>query len=352
MNSITDQRILHIVNDKATAKCLAEVGLGGDILVWQDALYEGPVSSDEIDKLAVLRAQYFAARDYGSYAQIEQAYLRRNTLLKSFMSYNEVVLWFDHDLFGQLQLAQLLAWFNAQDTGRVLISLIQLALLTAGRITPRLSQVSLPQLTQLFHARTEVTAQQATIYQAAWNALTSNTPERLTAFCPKDMSNVPFIKNAFTRLAQEYPSKATGLSRTEYLIIDAVKSKNTTIESIFAYVQQKEPVAFMSKSIFEHHLQCLVNAKHPALQVQTLKQETVLEIDNEESQSESTVAIENTIVTDYAINVTRYTNQVFNKWIDWVQVNGINRWIGGVHLNEGVIWRYDPVSRQLHKTYV
>lgn len=348
MSVISDLKILHIVNDAATASSLRAADVPGDVLVWQDALYEGPVAAfKDIDKLAKTRAKYFAARGYGTYIDIENAYLKRNEQLRKFKDYSEVVLWFDHDLFGQLQFVQLVSWFNGVDSNSTEISHIHLEYLTTGRVTPRLPQLSESQVLRMFNSRTELTVQQANICQAAWNAFTAPAPHLLTSFYPRDMSTLPFLKNAFARLAKEYPAKDTGLSRTQYLIVDAVKNKNFSEDDIFNYVQRKEPVAFISKVIFHHHFESLLNAQYPLLQKVVLAEEKALETAGYESEP-----IENTVVKDYSIRFTKYTNQVLNKWSDWVQLNGINRWIGGVHLAEGSIWRYDFVTRRLNKTYV
>lgn len=347
MTNLSDEKILHVLNDAAGASRVAESGIPGDTLIWQDALYEGPVTeAEDIDKLAKVRARYFADKGYGLYGEIEKAYLSRNKQLKTYKNYDEIVLWFDHDLFGQLQLAQLVAWFNVQDTGWAAICQIHPEQISKGRLVPRLSHLSQSQALQLFGTRSELTLQQSEICQTAWSAFTSSKPGALTAVFPEDLSTMPFIKNAFFRLIQEYPSKQTGLSRTEFLIIDAVKKKHFDEDSIFAYLQEKEPIAFISKNIFQHRLAGLLGATYPILKKEVIEQETVLEFSDESTEPE-----ENTIVQEYYIKTTQHANQILNRWSDWVQMNGIDRWVGGVHLQEGSIWRYDPVTRKLNKTY-
>ncbi len=348
MNKPVDSSLLHVVNDAVTASNLQEAGVPGTVLVWQDALYEGPVTEfDDLDKLATIRARFFADRGYGAYRDIESAYRMRNAELKAFHRYDEVILWFDYDIFGQLQMAQVISWFNQRDTGRLMISLTPQEILRQGRVLPRLPQCTIPQLLELFAARTEITLAQSAIGEAAWRAFTAVTPTRLLSFYPADLSSMPFIKNAFARLVQEFPDKLTGLSRTAFLILDAVQNKQTTEDAIFHYVQRKEPVPFMSRNIFQRHFHALLQGAHPVLMKKVLKQESVLEVEGESDAPE-----ENVLIHDYAIQFTRYTNQVLHQWADWVQLNGIDRWIGGVHLSEGVIWRYDKITRQVNRTYL
>ena len=47
---------------------------------------------------------------------------RRDAHLSRFRAYNRVILWFEHDLFDQLQLLQILAWFSLESLGDVTLS--------------------------------------------------------------------------------------------------------------------------------------------------------------------------------------------------------------------------------------
>ena len=349
MSSVSSQKILHIVNDNLTAQALAHAELAGEILPWQDTLYEGPVIRfEDLDSLAIERAKYFAARDYGDYKTIEQAYLSRNAVIKDYRNYQHIILWFDHDLYGQLQLTQLIEWLGRQDTGRIEISQIDLGLVKQKGIhRRRISQLLPTEIQILFQSVIEVTLQQTEICRQAWYAFTNGNPEHIVQFNPPDLSTMPYLKDVFIRLAREFPFKTTGFSQTEYLIVDAVKHKNFTEDDIFAYVQSKEPVAFMSRTVFQHILQHLMDVQYPVLKKQVIEQEVVLEVDGT-----TNISSETKIIKDSKIHTTNYTNQVLNKWVDWIQMNGINRWIGGVHLHDGNLWRYDPISRKLNKTYV
>jgi hypothetical protein len=65
--------MLHVTNGESVS--IPETGLGGEVLVWGDTLHGGPVPA-------------------GSDA--------------AFARHDEIVLWFEHDLYDQLQLIQIL----------------------------------------------------------------------------------------------------------------------------------------------------------------------------------------------------------------------------------------------------
>src|SRR5215468_2177322 len=87
--------MLHVTN--GTSVSLSETGLPGEILAWCDVLHEGPVPAGVDDaELCRVRTGFLNAGD-----DLE----RRDRI---FAESDEVVLWFEHDLYDQLQLIQIL----------------------------------------------------------------------------------------------------------------------------------------------------------------------------------------------------------------------------------------------------
>src|SRR3954452_19976813 len=85
-------------------------GLAGDLLPWRDVLHEGPVPDLPSDELRRVRADYLATVAAAGPTEIEGDMLAREERLAAAIDACEpVVLWFEHDLYDQLQLIQILA---------------------------------------------------------------------------------------------------------------------------------------------------------------------------------------------------------------------------------------------------
>src|ERR1700676_621441 len=105
--------MLHITN--GTAVSLDKTGLPGAIIYWNDVLHEGPVPAGmSLDELSRLREQFLAG--YFDLKRSEVSFAERNAALAAASEEDEVVLWFEHDLFDQLQLLQILDCFAAAQT--------------------------------------------------------------------------------------------------------------------------------------------------------------------------------------------------------------------------------------------
>jgi len=47
------------------------------------------------------------------------------------------------------------------------------------------------------------------------------------------------------------------------------------------------------------------------------------------------------------VSITEAGRKVIEGRADHIDLNGIDRWIGGVHLKDGAVWRWDRASEQL-----
>ncbi len=348
MNPLSGQnsKILHITNDETTAENVRQAGISGEAIAWQDALYEGPVINDlSLTKLSMIRAEYFSKLGWGNKEEIWQRFKKRNEKIMAFNEYDEVVLWFDHDLYDQLQLLQLISWFAAQNTGRLLISLICIDRYPGSRMFFGINTLNHEQLQNLYRKKTEITMSQMSVCQQGWMAFTSPNPDSLLKFFPQDMSSMPFLKNAIARLVQQFPAKSNGLSQSETLILHSLLSHITDPEEMYQFVQSKEPVPFMSRAMFYGYLQKLSNCNSPLIEKEHIELEEVID-----AETETVCEVDTTHTLRFTL--TQTARQVLYNWVDWIELNGINRWIGGVHIQEGNIWRYDKETRDLKKTYL
>jgi hypothetical protein len=116
-----------------------------------------------------------------------------------------------------------------------------------------------------------------------------------------DTSALPFLRPAFERWLEEFPSLPDGLPRTERQILRAVAAGNQAFETIFRANQEQELAPFMGDSVVEMRLAALTNAPTPLL-------------------------------TRAPIMLTPAGSRVLGGEVDARQLNGIDRWFGGVHL--------------------
>ncbi|MFL5541749.1 MAG: DUF1835 domain-containing protein, partial [Longimicrobiaceae bacterium] len=183
--------MLHVTNGDAAAEVIRAAGMGGEVLPWRDVLHEGPVPAGlPLDELSAVRADFIASGG-GDAEELRREFRARDEALAGFASHDEVVLWFEHDLYDQLQLAQLLDFFSAADRGETRLTLV---------CGPEYLGPSTPErLAERFAERAEVTAEQLALGHAAWSAFRSPDPRGVASRVLLDMPELPFLRTALIR---------------------------------------------------------------------------------------------------------------------------------------------------------
>jgi len=300
--------MLHVTNGESVS--IRDTGLPGRVLCWMDVLSEGPVPRGlPLRELSRVRERFII--EFFSLPSAEVSFAERDRTIGEFRDHEEVVLWFEHDLFDQLQLIQILDWFSSQDLGAVRLALIC--------HDSYLGPMRAEQLTPLFETRHTVTAAEFKTACAAWAAFCSPEPLGLAALLDQDTSALPFLRAAVLRHLQQFPALRNGLARTQRQILELVESGLRSFPEIFQADQKLEESIFMGDFTFRQYLRGLAAAR-----------QALLRRDNG------------------VFEITAFGRQVLQEKEDHVRANGINRWLGGVHLCEGApIWRWDEAARAI-----
>jgi hypothetical protein len=75
-----------------------------------------------LQELSRIRARFIA--EFFGMPLSEVSFVERDDAIVHFHNHEEVVLWFEHDLYDQLQLIQILDWFSHQDLVHTRLSFI------------------------------------------------------------------------------------------------------------------------------------------------------------------------------------------------------------------------------------
>jgi len=90
--------VLHVLNGDATHRVFEQTHLTGDVLVWRDILVEGPAASPDA------RAPWLAAHLGIDAEEYVRGRREEAAALAATARHDEVVLWFEHDLFCAVNL--------------------------------------------------------------------------------------------------------------------------------------------------------------------------------------------------------------------------------------------------------
>jgi hypothetical protein len=330
--------MLHLTSDEVAAHQILRAALPGTVLAWRDALHEGPVLSDvPLDTLAGIRARYLAMRGWAEHESTLQEYARRNRQLAEFFEHDEVVLWFEHRLHDQLQLLQLLDWFSHQDLEDTRLSLVGLGPRPGALPFPGFAQLDPAQVAALLPTREPVSAAQFGLARRAWGAFCSSDPRAIEQLLQQDIAALPYLRAALRRHLEQFPDLEHGLCRTTYQILMAVQAGATEPGILFEVAENREPARFLGQGLFWSYVGLLTGGAYPLLTTN----------DGQAFHSpEPADAIIDAPTQQLAL--TAAGRAVLQQRADAIQLNGIDCWRGGVHLDHRQPhWRWDPTRARL-----
>jgi len=310
---------------------LREAGIGGTILPWRDVLYEGPVPVNlSPGSLREIRARYIATLRWGEYRRVLKQFEERDGILSSAPGYQEILLWFESDLYDQLQLLQVLDLLSPPGVVRDRLFL----LCQHGS----LATLSSEQTRGLTEGKQRVTDGQIESASAAWAAFRSPDPSHLEALVKAGFPCHSYLGAALFRLLQQFPSTHNGLSLSEHNALDVVAAGRTRLNEAFvASHHEREQSVFLGDRVFASYLEGMSLAERP-----------LLAFDDGTPVRFPEGADERSAFWDRKAVVTGAGEDVLKGKQDNVRINGIHRWIGGVYLTgSGAVWRWDAESQSL-----
>ena len=112
--------MLHVTNGSVFLSRLHDLGVPGQIVPWDDVLHEGPVPAGLTPLELRRRRAEFLAIDWGDVADIERGLRSRDQAVVDAAAGDEIVLWFEHDLYDQLHVLQVLDLLHGLNTAGTL----------------------------------------------------------------------------------------------------------------------------------------------------------------------------------------------------------------------------------------
>lgn len=238
-------KTLNITNGDGAANIIKQSVVTGDVLPWRDPMHHGPFPAKlSLSELGRLRATYLAGPN-GDSTEIERDFQLRDQHLKASESYNQITLWFEHDLLDQLQILQILDWFSGTSREGTILDMICVDKFPGKPDFRGIGQLSADQMASLTELRRPVTDNMLVLAASGWAAFRSSDPGDLLAFLDSDLSELPFLAASLQRHLEEFPDTSTGLNRTEAQLLRLMADGVHAPENLFLQNMEMETALFI-----------------------------------------------------------------------------------------------------------
>jgi hypothetical protein len=197
--------ILHVLNGDATRTIFEKARIPGDVMVWREMLCEGKAPATQNMSHFFEERAAFLQQEYG----IDQkAYLsdvdHEYQLLNNAAAYEEIVLWFEFDLFCQVNLLFVLYYLQQLKTPLPPISIVQLDKHPEVPNFRGIGMLKSKHLPPLFEKRVYV----------------QEDPLAIEQLSRRSSTHLPYLGNALQAHLQRLPGSSNGLNVVEHFFLD------------------------------------------------------------------------------------------------------------------------------------
>lgn len=335
---------LHVTNGDSAGEGLRRARLGGDVLAWRDVLHEGPVHATSSDQeFREMRSAFLASRGAGRVEEIQSSFASRDAQFDAVGPDDTMVLWFEPDLYDQLQLCEILARLARRpDVARPRLEIVPADCL--------LGPLDSEQFAPLYAARRPVSNADVRRGADCWTAFTSPDPSFLLPladfFAARDTARsyasdaevvLPHLAAAIVRWLEELPAETNGLNRSEQQLLTAMRAGATTFGAAYRRSHHDvEEWIWLGDWSFAAYVERLSDCAVPAV---TLANGSRITREMLEPSSSAFHSLD--------IALTDFGRAVEADTADFIAENGVDRWFGGAHLRSDQHWRWEANQRRI-----
>jgi hypothetical protein len=292
--------MIHIHNGDVVAVHAKRVGVPGDHVSFRECLIAGPVQPG--DNWIESRARFLASAYGDDLLRVSNRLFEQEQTIAASGNADEIVLWFEHDLFCLIHFIYLL---QRLPVGRTSI---------VWHDQP-LGNVEADDLLRLFNRRRPATREMVALSRETWQAYVAPDPTALNPLIVGSASEFPFLRDGLALHLARFPAVRNGLGVIEQRILEFIADGANDFKTLFNRFWLSQPRFGLSDSEVLRQIHGLAGRTYPLITLTEGSEQAVFTI------------------TEVGERVLAGT--------DDIELNGIDMWLGGVHLTKERMWRWD-----------
>ncbi|MEJ2585921.1 MAG: DUF1835 domain-containing protein [Robiginitalea sp.] len=210
---------LHITNGDNFTQRLRKLKFKGEIITWREMLCEGKTVTN-VGSEAFWKTRFdFLHKNYNvSKSWFVEKTLKEYRSLCNHKQEEEIILWFEYDLFCQINMLAVISWLKTHRRH------VQISLACSGNedATNRLyglSELSDAQVKKLFKNRVELSQDDIEFADYVWQLYCSDNPIRLEHLTDFDQYQFQYLGEALKTHLKRFPTIKNGLNEIENRVL-------------------------------------------------------------------------------------------------------------------------------------
>ncbi len=217
------EQILHITNGSNLTNYLKELDVDGEFLTWEEMLCEGHTVAG-IDSKDFFNSRKTFLNEVYRIEIDEKEYKKELGKLNKLENVTEINLWFEYDLFCQINLIAVISLLHQREID------LPLYLVCSGRVEGEktlkgLSELNPEQLIDHYQNKILLNKDDIDLAIALWRTYCGKDHNIFKPYIVKS-SSFPYMSNCLKAHLERFPDSKNGLNVLEKNILEIVKNNN------------------------------------------------------------------------------------------------------------------------------
>ncbi|MEM8763606.1 MAG: DUF1835 domain-containing protein [Bacteroidota bacterium] len=217
--------LLHITNGDMFTSRLNTLDLKGDVITWREMLCEGKTLSNVgSESFWKTRFEFLNKHYRVSKSWFVEKTLKEYRSLCNHKQQDHIVLWFEYDLFCQVNMLAVLSWLKSHRRHA------EISLVCSGREDNSgklyaLNELSTEKLLELYENRITLTQDDIEFADYVWQLYCSDNPMRLENVITHNSFQFDYLSEAIQAHLKRFPTIKNGLNDLENRILETIESE-------------------------------------------------------------------------------------------------------------------------------
>ncbi len=227
--------LLHITNGDSFTERLNTLKLSGDVITWREMLCEGKTLTN-VGSESFWKTRFeFLNKNYKvSKSSFIEKTLKEYRSLCNHKQQDQIVLWFEYDLFCQINMLAIISWLQQHR------KYTQISLVCSGKEDDSdklyaLNELNNEQLLDLYKNRVVLDQDDIEYADYVWQLYCSDNPIRLENLTDFKNYKFNYLESAIQTHLKRFPSIANGLNIMENNILDLAIAEKPTSKKAFLH---------------------------------------------------------------------------------------------------------------------
>jgi len=232
---------LHITNGDSFTQRLKSLKFKGEIITWREMLCEGKTETS-VGSEAFWKTRFeFLHKNYNvSKSWFVEKTLKEYRSLCNHKQQDEIILWFEYDLFCQINMLAVISWLKTHRR-HVQISLVCSGYEDDSNRLYGLNELNDDQVEAHFKSRVSLSQNDIEYADYVWQLYCSDNPIRLENLSDFDLYQFKYLEDALKTHLRRFPAIKNGLNEIENRVLQvASQGKSSSKKELMGALLQDQ----------------------------------------------------------------------------------------------------------------